>query len=346
MPDTDTLIPPNGASTRWLPPPPSPLPQTDLLPSRAKKRYENEHACGKAISDWLQDHPDVTREEIFYTTKLKTNVSRLDTVDKIKKSLKTSTLSYIDLYLLHSPIGGPDVRRECWAGCRDAKEYGWVKSIGVSNYGTKHIDEFVRAKAEAGGEMPVLNQLDNHPFMRRPEIVQACEREGILIEVRRARAERSASKRLTHPFPPHQAWGPLVRGQRFTHPVITSLAAKHGKTPAQVLLRWSIQHVSPPPSPPCAPRSLPRLSADTGRPARAVCSLRASSRSRNPSRANGSRRMRRSLTLSSTPGICSRCVFPGGRRRPPSVVVVFCVWRRADRRGVASCRWMRWMSTS
>jgi diketogulonate reductase-like aldo/keto reductase len=74
-----------------------------------------------------------TREEIFYTTKLKTNVSRLDTVDKIKKSLKTSTLSYIDLYLLHSPIGGKGVREECWKGCMDAKEYGWVKSIGESS---------------------------------------------------------------------------------------------------------------------------------------------------------------------------------------------------------------------
>lgn len=158
--------------------------------------YENEHACGKAIADWLEDHPNVTREEIFYTTKLKTNVSRIDTVDKIKKSLKTSTLSYIDLYLLHSPIGGPHVRSECWRGCIDAKEYGWVKSIGVSNYGTKHIEEFVKAK-KGKGEMPVLNQLDNHPFMRRPEIVEACEKEGILIEV-------SASERAREPQHPRE----------------------------------------------------------------------------------------------------------------------------------------------
>jgi diketogulonate reductase-like aldo/keto reductase len=212
-----------------------------LVPSR---RYENEHACGKAISDWLEDHPHVTREEIFYTTKLKTNVSRLDTVDKIKKSLKTSTLSYIDLYLLHSPIGGEDVRRECWKGCVDAKEYGWVKSIGVSNYGTKHIEEFVKAK----GEMPVLNQLDNHPFMRRPEIVQACEKEGILIEV--SLTSRSSRHML---IPLSQAWGPLVRGQRFNHPTITSISTKHSKSPAQVLLRWSIQHVRP------SPPSLPAL---------------------------------------------------------------------------------------
>lgn len=152
-------------------------------------RYENEHACGKAISDWLEDHPQVTREEIFYTTKLKTNVSRIDTVDKIKKSLKTSTLSYIDLYLLHSPIGGPKVREECWAGCMDAKEYGWVKSIGVSNYGVKHIQEFEQARdrAQKAGkkyEMPVLNQVDLHPFMRREAIVDICEKNDILLEVR------------------------------------------------------------------------------------------------------------------------------------------------------------------
>jgi hypothetical protein len=131
----------------------------------------------------------VTREEIFYTTKLKTNVSRIDTVDKIKKSLKTSTLSYIDLYLLHSPIGGPKVREECWAGCMDAKEYGWVKSIGVSNYGVKHIQEFEQARdrAQKAGkkyEMPVLNQVDLHPFMRRQAIVDICEKNDILLEVR------------------------------------------------------------------------------------------------------------------------------------------------------------------
>lgn len=131
----------------------------------------------------------MTREEIFYTTKLKTNVSRIDTVDKIKKSLKTSTLSYIDLYLLHSPIGGPKVREECWAGCMDAKEYGWVKSIGVSNYGVKHIQEFEQARdqAQKAGrkyEMPVLNQVDLHPFMRRQAIVDICEKNDILLEVR------------------------------------------------------------------------------------------------------------------------------------------------------------------
>ncbi|KAJ9109231.1 hypothetical protein QFC21_000560 [Naganishia friedmannii] len=154
--------------------------------------YENEHACGRAISDWLEDHPLTTREEIFYTTKLKTNVSRLDTVDKIKKSLKTSTLSYIDLYLLHSPIGGKRVREECWKGCMDAKEYGWVKSIGVSNYGVAHIQEFIDARAataaESGNgairkpELPVLSQIDLHPFMRRPAIVDICEKNDILLE--------------------------------------------------------------------------------------------------------------------------------------------------------------------
>ncbi|KAJ9100066.1 hypothetical protein QFC19_005746 [Naganishia cerealis] len=110
----------------------------------------------------------------------------------------------------------------------DAKEYGWVKSIGVSNYGVKHIEEFINMRndpASAGGrtrqpELPVLNQVDLHPFMRRQAIVDVCEKNDILLE----------------------AWGPLVRGQRFDHPVVTALADKHGKSPAQVLLRWSIQH--------------------------------------------------------------------------------------------------------
>jgi diketogulonate reductase-like aldo/keto reductase len=77
------------------------------------------------------------------------------------------------------------VRKGCWAGCVQAKKAGLVKSIGVSNYGVKHIQEFV----DQGVELPVLNQIDLHPFMRRKEIVEICEKHGIFLEVSRERCQ-------------------------------------------------------------------------------------------------------------------------------------------------------------
>lgn len=84
-----------------------------------------------------------------------TNVSYEATIKDIDASLKASELGYIDLYLLHSAIGGPDKRRECWRACVDAKKAGKVKSIGVSNYGIAHLQEMV----DQGVELPVLNQV-------------------------------------------------------------------------------------------------------------------------------------------------------------------------------------------
>lgn len=97
----------------------------------------------------------IPREEIYFVTKLKDNVSYSATKKAIDKSLKACGLGYIDLYLLHSAIGGPVVRRECWRAVCEAKAEGKVKSIGVSNFGVKHLNEML----EQGVEMPVLNQV-------------------------------------------------------------------------------------------------------------------------------------------------------------------------------------------
>lgn len=145
-------------------------------------------------------NPQVSAGEIYYTTKLKTNVSFDKTLKKVEQSLKDSSVDQISLYLLHSPIGGPSKRKACehlvttapglinsrrlmfatgWEACIEAKKRGWVKSIGVSNFGVKHIKEF----EQWGLEKPVLNQVDLHPFMRRQAIVDICRRYGIVLEV-------------------------------------------------------------------------------------------------------------------------------------------------------------------
>lgn len=177
--------------------------------------YYNEKQCGDTIRQFMKD-ADVPRKDIFYTTKLMTNVSYEDTLEKIEASLEACGLEHIDLYLLHSAIGGPKKRQECWRACIEAKRLGKVRSIGVSNYGGVHLQEML----DQGVELPTINQVDLHPFMTRIDIVSICQKHNIALE----------------------AWGPLVRGLRFRHPSITGLAKKYNKQPAQVLLRYSIQN--------------------------------------------------------------------------------------------------------
>ncbi|RDX57355.1 Aldo/keto reductase [Lentinus brumalis] len=176
--------------------------------------YENEAECGRAILDFCKA-TGIPREEIFFTTKLKENKGFAHAKASVKRSLDACGLGYIDLYLIHSPIGGPQSRAENWKALIEAKKEGLVRSIGVSTYGLKHLQEMVHS----GLELPVVNQIDLHPFMTRTEIVAFCRKHGIALE----------------------AWAPLVRGLRFRHPKIVSLAQKYKKEPAQVLLRYSLQ---------------------------------------------------------------------------------------------------------
>ena len=106
----------------------------------------------------------------------------------------------------------------------------------MSNFGVMHIQEIV----DRGDPLPALNQIDLHPFMRHPDIVEICTEHGVLLEV---------SSPRTPLYLPGQcridrkAWAPLARAMRFDHPVLKKVAKAHGKEPAQVLLRWGLQHV-------------------------------------------------------------------------------------------------------
>ncbi|KAM0788853.1 hypothetical protein ACM66B_002938 [Microbotryomycetes sp. NB124-2] len=177
--------------------------------------YENEEDCGRAIRDFIKES-GTPREEIWFTTKLMHNQKEpKGVIDAIDVSLKKCGLDYVDLYLIHGPEGGPDVRAASWEGCCQAKDLGKAKSIGVSNFGVKHLEDLLSRKAKY---VPTINQVDLHPFMTRDELVAFCEKHDIVLE----------------------AWGPLVRGQRFDHPDIVRLAKKYSRTPAQILLRWGL----------------------------------------------------------------------------------------------------------
>lgn len=116
--------------------------------------YENEAQCGRAILDFCKAS-GTPREEIYYTTKLKENRGFAHAKASAKKSLDKCDLGYIDLYLIHSPIGGPQRRAENWKALIEAKKEGLVRSIGVSNYGLRHLQEMV----DSGLELPAVNQV-------------------------------------------------------------------------------------------------------------------------------------------------------------------------------------------
>ncbi|KAJ7671443.1 aldo-keto reductase [Mycena polygramma] len=176
--------------------------------------YENEKECGQAILDFCKAS-GTPRSAIFYTTKLMVNKNYEATLKAIQFSLDQCGLGYIDLYLIHGPLGGSEARKECWRAICDAQKEGKLKSIGVSCFGIRHLEEILGM----GLAVPAINQIDLHPFMTRIAIVKFCQEHKIGLE----------------------AWAPLVRGLRFDHPAIASLAKKYNKQPAQVLLRYCLQ---------------------------------------------------------------------------------------------------------
>ncbi|KAL1889711.1 hypothetical protein Sste5346_008697 [Sporothrix stenoceras] len=180
--------------------------------------YHNEKEAGQALRESLESH-GLTRADVFYTSKLAENRTSYDAVRaSIRQSVAACGLGYIDLFLLHSPYGGPAARWASWRAVEDAIGEGEVKSGGVSNYGPQHVEELVN---HPGLKVkPVVNQIESHPFNTRTDIRETCTKHGIVVE----------------------AYAPLVRGMRMRHPVVVQLAKKHGCTPAQLLVRWSLQH--------------------------------------------------------------------------------------------------------
>ncbi|KAJ5379089.1 oxidoreductase [Penicillium cosmopolitanum] len=182
--------------------------------------YRNEAGCGNAIRG-----SQIPREQIFFTSKV-INISYDGAKAQIDESLALSKLDYIDLMLLHQPRGGSENRKGAWLALVEAVEAGKIRSIGVSNYGVHHLNELEayisKLEAERGGKgrggIISINQVELHPWLGRKDIVDWCTARGVFLE----------------------AYCPIVRGARFDEPSVKKLADKYGKTPAQVLIRWSL----------------------------------------------------------------------------------------------------------
>jgi diketogulonate reductase-like aldo/keto reductase len=169
------------------------------------------------LASYLEDHPELKREDIFYTTKIWHEDQGYENAKQaIELSLKKAkAIGYIDLFLIHSPMTNRQLRLETWKALQEAVESGAVKSIGVSNYSERHLDELL--SWEGLKIKPVVNQVELHPWMPRINLVQYCKDRGILME----------------------AYAPITRGKKFNDPILQQVATKHGYTPAEVLIRWS-----------------------------------------------------------------------------------------------------------
>ncbi|CAM0142116.1 hypothetical protein VKS41_004183 [Umbelopsis sp. WA50703] len=175
--------------------------------------YGNETDVGAAIAK-----SGIPRHEIFVTTKLWDSDQGFDSaIQACEKSLEKLGLEYIDLYLIHSPNPGPKLRKESWDALQHLVAKDKVKSIGVSNYGINHLKELLGSNPNI---RPVVNQLEIHPWNTRTELANFCKDQNIEIE----------------------AYSPLTKGRKLDDSVLVKIASKYDKSPAQVLIRWSLQH--------------------------------------------------------------------------------------------------------
>ncbi|WP_142828077.1 aldo/keto reductase [Planococcus soli] len=174
--------------------------------------YENEGAVGEGIK-----RSGVSREDLWITSKLP---GRYHTYDKamvaIQESLYRSKLDYFDLYLIHWPMPNQDVYVEAWQALIDAKKWGLIRSIGVSNFLPEHLERIIQET----GVTPSLNQVELHPFFNQEE-------------------QRSVHKNLNIQT---ESWSPIAKAADImSNETISKIAGVHHKTIAQVVLRWQYQ---------------------------------------------------------------------------------------------------------
>ncbi len=172
--------------------------------------YGNEGDVGPGLRE-----SGVSREEVFITTKLwNSDHGYESTIRACEESLRRLGLKYLDLYLIHWPEAG--TRSETWKAMAQLLKDGKCRAVGVSNYTIRHLKELL-----AGSNLvPAVNQVEFHPFLFQKELLDFCRGNKVQVE----------------------AYSPLTRAERLNDPKIVAIAAGHKRSPAQVLIRWSLQH--------------------------------------------------------------------------------------------------------
>jgi 2,5-diketo-D-gluconate reductase A len=171
--------------------------------------YGNEESVGQALRE-----SGVAREEVFITTKF--YPARKDPVAEAERSLRRLGVEQLDLYIIHWPQGGPTW---AWPGMERARELGHARSIGVSNFDVGELQQVIGASSTP----PVVDQIQFSPFKYRRALLAACERSAVAPE----------------------AYSPLGTGRHLSDETVKRVAARVGRTPSQVLLRWCVQQAAP-----------------------------------------------------------------------------------------------------
>ena len=167
--------------------------------------YGNEESVGRALRE-----SGVPRNQVFITTKF--NPSRKDPAAEAERSLQRLGTDYVDLYLVHWPQGGAT---RAWPGMLRARELGYARSVGVSNFGLRELDQVLAAAPVA----PAVDQVQLSPFEYRRGLLDEAHQRNIVVE----------------------AYSPLGTGRHLANLTVQHIAASLGRTPAQVLLRWCVQ---------------------------------------------------------------------------------------------------------
>jgi diketogulonate reductase-like aldo/keto reductase len=171
--------------------------------------YQNEEGVGRAVRA-----SGVPRDKLFITTKVwNTDQGYESTLKAFEESRKKLQLDYVDLYLVHWPV--PGKYKDTWRALEKLYEDGLVRAIGVSNFQIHHLEDL----AASANVRPMVNQVEYHPLLTQKPLLKYCRENGIQLE----------------------AWSPLMRGN-LDLPPLKELAQKYGKTPAQIVLRWDLQH--------------------------------------------------------------------------------------------------------
>ncbi len=172
--------------------------------------YKNEEDVGRAVAG-----SGIPRKDIFITTKLWNSDHGFDRAQKaLDKSLSRLKMDYVDLYLIHWPV--EEKRRESWKALVKMQEEGKCRAIGVSNYTIRHLRQLLTESPV----VPAVNQVEFSPFLYQKDLLEFCRENGIQPE----------------------AYSPLTRGKKLDHKTLVSLGEKYGKSPAQIMIRWALQH--------------------------------------------------------------------------------------------------------
>ena len=176
--------------------------------------YGNEKAVGEGIRAGIEA-TGISREELFITSKVwNADQGYEETIAAYEESLKKLELDYLDLYLVHWPVEGK--YKDTWRALETLYKEDRVRAIGVSNFQIHHLQDVMK-DAEI---KPMINQVEYHPRLTQKELQAFCKEQGIQME----------------------AWSPLMQGQLLDNETLQAIAEKHGKTTAQVILRWDLQN--------------------------------------------------------------------------------------------------------